>query len=43
MAQKIKIYDPAVDAYRSVDIDKAKLFIKSAKEAEKEIAKLEKE
>jgi hypothetical protein len=41
MEQKIKIYDPSVDAYRSIDIDKAKLFVESAKKAEIEIKKLE--
>ena len=41
MTQKVKIYDPSVNAYRSVDIDKAKLFVESAKKAEEEIKKIE--
>ncbi len=32
---KVKIYDPAVNAYRTVSVEEAERFIASAKEAEK--------
>ena len=38
----VSIYDPSVDAYREVSIEKAKKFIESAKEAEKKIKEKEK-
>jgi uncharacterized membrane protein (DUF106 family) len=38
---KISIFDPKAQAYMEVDIETAKLFIESAKEAEKKIAEIQ--
>ena len=43
MGQKVKIFDPSRGAYFETDIETAKKFIESAKQAEKEIKKIEKE
>jgi hypothetical protein len=42
MEQKIKMYDPSVDAYRNISIEKAKLFVASAKKVEEELNKISK-
>lgn len=39
--KKISIFDPARGAYCEVDVETAKKFIESAKEAEKQLKKLE--
>ncbi len=38
----ISMYDPSVDAYREFPLDKAKKFVESAKEVEKQIADIQK-
>jgi len=41
--QKISMYDPSVNAYREISIEKAKKFVESAKEVEKKLEELSKE
>jgi flagellar hook-associated protein FlgK len=40
--KKVTIYDPSINAYREVSIERAKKFVESAKEVEKKIKQLEK-
>lgn len=41
MNKMISMYDPSVDAFREFPIDKAKKFVESAKEVEKQIADIQ--
>lgn len=42
MNKMISMYDPSVDAFREFPLDKAKKFVESAKEVEKQIADIQK-
>ena len=41
MNKMISMYDPSVDAFREFPIDKAKKFVESAKEVEKQIEEIQ--
>lgn len=41
MNKMISMYDPSVDAYREFPLDKAKKFVESAKDVEKQIADMQ--